>query len=36
MTKQELLDRADEVWNSPDYDDLLELVGEMSKYIEAH
>lgn len=36
MTKQELLDRADEVWNNPTYDDLLELVGEMSKYIEAH
>lgn len=34
MTKSEILDRVDEVWDNPTYDDLLELVGIMSKYIE--
>lgn len=34
MTKQEILAEVDRVWNNPTYDDLLELVGIMSRYIE--
>ena len=33
MTKQELLNRVDKVWDNPTYDDLLGLVNEMAKYI---
>lgn len=33
-TKEELLKQADKVWESPNYDDLLELVGELVRYIE--
>lgn len=34
MRKQEILAEVDKVWDNPTYDDLLELVGIMSKYIE--
>ena len=32
--KQELLARADEVWENPNYDDLLNLVSDLVKFIE--
>lgn len=32
--KEELLKRVDEVWDNPTYDDLLELVGDLARYIE--
>lgn len=32
--KKTLLKRADDVWNDPTYDDLLDLVSDLIKYIE--
>lgn len=33
MTKQEVLDYLDEVWDSPNYDNLLNAVEVATKYI---
>ena len=35
MTKrEELLKRVEDVWNNPTYDDLLDLVSDLVKYIK--
>lgn len=33
-SKEELMKRVEEVWKDPNYDDLLELVGDLTKYIK--
>lgn len=34
MEKEELLARADKVWEDPKYDDLLDLVGDLVDFIK--
>lgn len=32
--KEDLMKRVEDVWEDPNYDDLLELVGDLTKYIK--